>query len=157
MIKRAFDIIASFLGLLLLSPLLLLIALTIRIIMGPPAFFLQQRAGRYGKPFLIYKFRTMTVDHGGSTISGKGENRITPLGAKLRKHKLDELPELWNVLKGDMSLVGPRPDMPEYAKKIEDAVNNILEQGYRTGDIMSEGKILVGCEKMGDLISEAIK
>jgi lipopolysaccharide/colanic/teichoic acid biosynthesis glycosyltransferase len=83
-----------------------------------PVFFNQNRIGRNAKPFRIVKFRTMRVNHGGSTISVKGESRITPLGAVLRKYKLDELPELWNILKGDMSFVGPRPDVPGYADKL---------------------------------------
>jgi len=95
--------------------------------MPGPVIFSQIRTGRKGKPFTIYKFRTMTVNHGGSTISVKGENRITPVGAILRWYKLDELPELWNVFKGDMSFVGPRPDMPEYSKKLVGEERKILE------------------------------
>ena len=83
--------------------------------MPGPIFFCQKRIGQNGNPFLMCKFRTMKVDHGGSSISVKGESRITPLGSVLRKYKLDELPELFNIIKGDMSLVGPRPDVPGYA------------------------------------------
>ena len=82
---------------------------------GGPAIFKQTRIGRHGKPFTMYKFRTMTVNHGGSSVSVAGESRITPLGAVLRRYKIDELPELWNVLIADMSFVGPRPDVPGYA------------------------------------------
>lgn len=82
--------------------------------------------GQYGKLFTMYKFRTMTVGHGGSSVSVAGENRITPFGAKLRKYKLDELPELWNVLIGDMSFVGPRPDVPGYADKLVGEDRKIL-------------------------------
>ena len=85
---------------------------------GGSAIFTQQRVGKDGKLFTMYKFRSMTVGHGGSSVSVAGESRITPLGAKLRKYKLDELPELWNVLIGDMSFVGPRPDVPGYADKL---------------------------------------
>ena len=127
MIKRLFDIIASFFGLILLSPLLVVIAVFIEIRMPGQVLFRQMRAGRYGKPFSICKFRTMKVDQRGSTISVKGENRITPLGTKLRKYKLDELPELWNVLQGEMSFVGTRPDMPEYANKLVGEERQILE------------------------------
>lgn len=116
MIKRTFDILASFFGLLIIWPLLLVIALVIHVKMpGAPAFFQQKRVGMNGKLFTMYKFRTMTPNHGGSSVSVAGEARITPLGAILRRYKLDELPELWNILIGDMSFVGPRPDVPGYA------------------------------------------
>ncbi len=83
--------------------------------MPGPIFFSQNRVGKNAKLFKMVKFRTMKVNHGGSTISVKGESRITPLGATMRKYKLDELPEFWNILIGDMSFVGPRPDVPGYA------------------------------------------
>lgn len=127
MAKRSFDIVASFFGLVLLIPVLLLIALLIKLLMPGPVIFCQERTGRYGKPFVICKFRTMAADNRGSTISVKGEGRITPVGAKLRKYKFDELPELWNVLRGDMSFVGPRPDMPEYANRLVGEERQILE------------------------------
>jgi lipopolysaccharide/colanic/teichoic acid biosynthesis glycosyltransferase len=126
-IKRIFDIIASLFGLILLSPVILAIAILIKIRMPGPVLFIQVRAGRYGKPFKIYKFRTMVINHGGSYVSVMGESRITSLGAVLRRYKLDELTELWNVLKGDMSLVGPRPDMIEYADKLTGEERQILE------------------------------
>ena len=90
-------------------------------------FFKQQRVGKDGKLFTMVKFRTMTVDHGGSSVSVAGESRITPLGATLRKYKLDELPELWNVLKGDMSFVGPRPDVPGYADQLKGDEREVLK------------------------------
>ena len=118
--KFLFDRVSSLFGLLFLSPVLLFVALLIRIKMpGGPIIFKQKRVGQYGRLFTMYKFRSMTVSHSGSSVSVKGESRITPLGAKLRKYKLDELPELWNVLIGDMSFVGPRPDVPGYADKLE--------------------------------------
>lgn len=118
--KSLFDRGASFFGLILSFPVLLVVALLIRIKMpGGPVIFKQERVGRYGRLFIMYKFRSMTVAHSGSSVSVKGESRITPLGAKLRKYKLDELPELWNVLIGDMSFVGPRPDVPGYADNLE--------------------------------------
>ena len=107
---------AALLGLLLIWWLLIVVAVLIKVKMpGGPAIFKQTRIGRHGKPFTMYKFRTMTVNHSGSSVSVAGESRITPLGAVLRKYKIDELPELWNVLKADMSFVGPRPDVPGYA------------------------------------------
>jgi lipopolysaccharide/colanic/teichoic acid biosynthesis glycosyltransferase len=115
LIKRLFDISASLFGLIFFSPLLLITALLIKIKMPGPIFFSQQRVGRDARLFRMVKFRTMKVNHGGSTISVKGESRITPLGVTMRKYKLDELPELWNILIGDMSFVGPRPDVPGYA------------------------------------------
>ncbi len=120
MAKRIFDVIASCFGLLLFSPIMLIISLFIKLFMPGPVLFVQIRSGRYGKPFKIYKFRTMTIDHGGNTVSVQGESRITALGTILRKFKLDELPELWNVLKGDMSFVGPRPDVPIYINELKD-------------------------------------
>lgn len=118
--KNLFDRSVSFFGLLFLSPVLLVTAILIRVKMpGGPVIFRQKRVGRYGRLFTMYKFRSMMVSHSGSSVSVKGESRITPLGAKLRKYKLDELPELWNVLIGDMSFVGPRPDVPGYADKLE--------------------------------------
>ena len=118
--KFLFDRVSSLFGLLFLSPVLLFVALLIRIKMpGGPIIFKQKSVGQYGRLFTMYKFRSMTVSHSGSSVSVKGESRITPLGVKLRKYKLDELPELWNVLIGDMSFVGPRPDVPGYADKLE--------------------------------------
>lgn len=126
--KFLFDRIFSLFGLLVLSPVLLVVAVLIKIRMpGGPAIFRQRRVGRNGKLFTMYKFRSMTVSHSGSTVSVAGESRITPLGAKLRKYKLDELPELWNVLKGDMSFVGPRPDVPGYADRLQGEDRLILK------------------------------
>ena len=120
--------IVAFVGLLFLWWLILVVALLVRIKMpGGPVFFLQKRVGKDGRLFTMVKFRTMTVNHGGSSISIAGENRITPLGAMLRKYKLDELPELWNVLCGDMSFVGPRPDVPGYADKLQGAEREVLK------------------------------
>ena len=126
-LKFLFDQLASFFGLIFLSPVLLVVALLIRIRMpGGPVIFKQKRVGQHGSLFTMYKFRSMTVGHSGSSVSVKGESRITPLGAKLRKYKLDELPELWNVLIGDMSFVGPRPDVPGYADKLQGDDRRIL-------------------------------
>ena len=118
-IKRLFDIFASFFGLLFLWPILLIVAIMVKIKMpGGPAFFVQKRVGKGGKLFDCHKFRTMTVKHNGSTVSVAGDSRITPFGAVLRHYKLDELPGLWDVLIGNMSFVGPRPDVPGYADKL---------------------------------------
>lgn len=115
-LKYIFDRVAALIGLLCIWWLLIIVAIIIKIKMpGGPAIFKQTRIGRHGKPFTMYKFRTMTVNHSGSSVSVAGESRINPLGAVLRKYKIDELPELWNVLKADMSFVGPRPDVPGYA------------------------------------------
>ena len=120
LLKSIFDRTASFFGLVFLFPVLIVVGILIRIKMpGGPIIFKQRRVGQHGQLFTMYKFRSMTVGHSGSSVSVKGESRITPLGAKLRKYKLDELPVLWNVLIGDMSLVGPRPDVPGYADKLE--------------------------------------
>lgn len=128
LLKGLFDKIASLGGLLVLWPVLLICAILIRLKMPRgPIIFKQQRVGQYGKLFTMYKFRSMTVAHDGSSISVAGESRITPLGAKLRKYKLDELPELWNVLIGNMSFVGPRPDVPGYADKLEGEERDVLK------------------------------
>ena len=113
--KRLFDIAASIFGLIVFLPVFIVIAILIKIKMPGPIFFSQNRVGKNAKLFKMVKFRTMKVNHGGSTISVKGESRITPLGATMRKYKLDELPEFWNILIGDLSFVGPRPDVPGYA------------------------------------------
>ena len=127
-LKYIFDRMAALLGLLLIWWLLIVVAVLIKVKMpGGPAIFKQTRIGRRGKPFTIFKFRTMTVGHGGSSVSVSGESRITPLGAVLRKYKIDELPELWNVLVGDMSFVGPRPDVPGYADRLQGDDREVLE------------------------------
>ena len=118
-LKWFFDRITAFIGLAFLWPVLLLVAVLIKIQMPGPVFFIQKRVGRNGTLFACHKFRSMTIGHGGSSVSVAGESRITPLGAKLRKYKLDELPELWDVLIGNMSFVGPRPDVPGYADKLK--------------------------------------
>lgn len=118
----------SLFGLIFLSPILLIVAILIKFKMSEGSIiFAQKRVGQHGRLFTMYKFRSMTVGHGGSSISVAGENRITPFGAKLRKYKLDELPELWNVLIGDMSFVGPRPDVPGYADMLQGEDRRVLE------------------------------
>lgn len=118
----------SLLGLLILWPVLLIVAVLVKVKMpGGPAFFVQKRVGKDGKLFDCHKFRTMTVKHNGSTVSVAGDSRITPLGAKLRHWKLDELPGLWDVLIGNMSFVGPRPDVPGYADKLQGDDRDVLK------------------------------
>lgn len=114
MLKRAFDMLVSGLLLVLLSPLLIAVAVWVRMDSPGPALFRQQRVGRGGRPFTIHKFRTMRVDAGGLGITVGMDARITAAGHWLRRLKLDELPQLWDVLRGAMSLVGPRPDLPQY-------------------------------------------
>lgn len=127
-LKRFFDITASFFGLLFLWPVLLVTAILIKIKMpGGPAFFCQKRVGKDGKLFTCHKFRSMTVKHSGSSVSVAGDSRITPFGAKLRHYKIDELPELWDVLIGNMSFVGPRPDVPGYADQLKGDDRDVLK------------------------------
>ena len=140
-LKRLFDILASFFGLLILWPVLVIVAILVKVKMpGGPAFFCQKRVGKDGKLFTCHKFRSMRVaparndndddndnKNGWSSVSVSGDSRITPLGAKLRHYKLDELPELWDVLIGNMSFVGPRPDVPGYADKLEGDDRDVLK------------------------------
>ena len=127
-LKYIFDRFVSFIGLLFLWPVLLIVAILVKVKMpGGPVFFVQKRVGKDGKLFDCHKFRTMTVKHNGSTVSVAGDSRITPLGAKLRHWKLDELPGLWDVLIGDMSFVGPRPDVPGYADKLVGDDRDVLK------------------------------
>ena len=127
-LKWIFDRIVSLVGLLFLWPVLLIVAILVKVKMpGGPAFFVQKRVGLGGKLFDCHKFRTMTVKHNGSTVSVTGDSRITLLGAKLRHWKWDELPGLWDVLIGNMSFVGPRPDVPGYADKLVGDDRDVLK------------------------------
>ena len=127
-LKWLFDGVVSLMGLLILWPVLLVVAILIKVNMpGGPVLFVQKRVGKDGKLFDCHKFRTMTVKHNGSTVSVAGDSRITPLGAKLRHYKLDELPGLWDVLIGKMSFVGPRPDVPGYADKLKGDDRDVLK------------------------------
>ena len=128
MLKWLFDRFVAFFGLLFLWPVILITAILVKIKMpGGPAFFVQKRVGKNGKLFNCHKFRSMTVKHSGSTVSVAGDSRITPFGAKLRHYKIDELPGLWDVLIGNMSFVGPRPDVPGYADKLEGDDRDVLK------------------------------
>ena len=126
-IKWIFDRVVALIGLLFLWPVLLVVAIMVKVKMpGGPALFCQKRVGKGGKLFTCHKFRSMTVKHNGSTVSVAGDSRITPFGATLRHYKLDELPGLWDVLIGKMSFVGPRPDVPGYADKLEGDDRDVL-------------------------------
>ena len=127
-IKYLFDRFAAALGLVVVGWLLLLIAMIIKLKMPDgPVIFKQLRVGRHGKLFKIHKFRTMYQEQEGPSVAYPVEGRVTPLGDKLRRYKLDELPELWDVLIGKMSFVGPRPDVPGYADKLEGEDRVVLE------------------------------
>jgi lipopolysaccharide/colanic/teichoic acid biosynthesis glycosyltransferase len=126
--KRWFDAACSLFGLIVLSPLLFLVALFVKLTSRGPAFFRQVRVGQFGRPFQIFKFRTMKDNRSGSgpLLTAEGDPRITLFGKWLRKSKVDELPQLINVLLGDMSLVGPRPEVPRYVGKYTDRQKTIL-------------------------------
>lgn len=127
-LKYIFDRVMALIGLLFLWPVLLIVAILVKVKMpGGPAFFVQKRVGKGGKLFKCHKFRTMTVKHSGSTVSVAGDSRITPFGATLRHYKLDELPGLWDVLIGNMSFVGPRPDVPGYADQLQGDDRRVLK------------------------------
>jgi len=130
-LKYIFDRFVSLIGLLVLWPVLIIVAILIKVKMpGGPVLFVQKRVGRFGKLFKVHKFRSMTVRKDTDAVTGVAAAetaRITPLGEKLRKYKLDELPELWDVLIGKMSFVGPRPDIPGYADQLQGEDREILK------------------------------
>lgn len=127
-LKFIFDRLVALIGLLILWPVLVIVAIMVKVKMpGGPAFFVQKRVGKDGKLFSCHKFRSMTVKHSGSSVSVAGDSRITPFGATLRHYKLDELPGLWDVLIGNMSFVGPRPDVPGYADKLQGDDRDVLK------------------------------
>ena len=145
-IKRAFDIVSSALGLVVLSPLFGLIALQVKCSSKGPVFYSQERIGLYGLPFRIYKFRTMrnNAEEGQPQLTVDNDPRITKVGHWLRKYRLDELPQLWNILKGDMSIVGPRPERPYFIEQImAEAPYYCLLYKVRPG-LTSWGPIRVG-------------
>ena len=130
-LKYIFDRLVSLIGLLILWPIFIIVAILIKVKMpGGPVLFVQERVGRFGKLFKVHKFRSMTVRKETDAVTGVAAAetaRITPLGEKLRKYKLDELPELWDVLIGKMSFVGPRPDIPGYADQLQGEDREILK------------------------------
>ncbi|RLD03007.1 MAG: sugar transferase [Chloroflexota bacterium] len=147
-IKRAFDIVASFLALVFFSPIIIIISILIYIKHGKPIFFRQPRLGYKGKPFIIYKFRTMTEDCDDRGERLPDEKRLTRLGKFLRSTTLDELPELFNVLKGDMSAVGPRPLLVEYQDYYtsEEWRRHQMLPGM-AGPVLSEGRNTLSWEE----------
>lgn len=159
-LKWLFDRSWALIGLLVLWPLLVIVAVLIKVKMpGGPVLFVQKRVGRDGQLFDCHKFRTMTVKHNGSSVSVAGDSRITPFGAKLRHYKLDELPGLWDVLIGNMSFVGPRPDVPGYADALQGDDRRVLALRpgitgpatlkYRLEDEMI-AQYVADCQKNGD-------
>jgi lipopolysaccharide/colanic/teichoic acid biosynthesis glycosyltransferase len=126
--KRMFDCVTAAIGLVLLFPVLLVLSLMVKLSSPGPILYRQERVGRGGKLFRIAKFRSMSedADKRGPAITSAGDHRITPLGRMLRRNKLDELPQLWNVLKGEMSLVGPRPEVPCYVESYSDSQRRVL-------------------------------
>ena len=149
--KRVCDILISSIGLISLMPLFVIISIIIKLSSKGPVFFLQNRVGKNGDIFSMIKFRSMTIQQDNlSTVSIYGDSRITNFGFFLRRYKLDELPELFNVLKGEMSLVGPRPDVPGYADKLVGEAKLILLlrpgiTGPATLKYANEEKILASC------------
>ncbi|MGD0738653.1 MAG: sugar transferase [Terracidiphilus sp.] len=127
LLKRCVDIALSFLMLLLLSPLLVLSAVLVWAESGSPVLFRQERVGRNFRTFQILKFRTMQVQSAGQQVRIGGGRRVTKVGRLLRLTKIDEFPQFWNVVRGDMSVVGPRPEVPEYVEIFKDRYRNILE------------------------------
>lgn len=125
--KRIFDFISALLGLIVVSPLLVFIAIAVKLSSTGPVFFRQTRVGRNFHPFRIVKFRTMHEGMDGPRITARGDHRVTAVGRILRRTKFDELPQLWNVLVGDMSLVGPRPEIPEYVEQFRGDYEEILK------------------------------
>ncbi|MEM4479609.1 MAG: sugar transferase [Candidatus Methanomethylicaceae archaeon] len=152
--KRIFDLFWTIIGFFILSPLFLVIMLIIKLEDGGPVFFRQERIGYKGKPFIIYKFRTMIVDADkkGSLITVGKDPRITKVGYWLRKTKLDELPQLFNVLKGEMSLVGPRPEVARYVNLYTEAQKKVLDlipgmTDFASIEYIDENEILARSEK----------
>jgi len=165
MLKRLFDIFFSFLGLILLLPLFLIIAVLVKIFSPGPVFYKSVRVGKNGKLFKMYKFRTMVVeaDKTGGPSTAADDPRLTKIGKFLKKFQLDELPQLVNVLKGDMSLVGPRPEVPLYVDMMTKEEKNVI-LSVRPGmtDLASlwnfhEGEILKGASDPEKVYMEKIR
>ncbi len=162
-IKRFIDIILSLSGLILLFPFFLLIAVLIKKEDGGSVFFRQVRVGQNGKPFKIYKFRTMVenAERLGAKVTKEDDPRITEIGKFLRKYKIDELPQLINVLKGEMSLVGPRPEVPKYVEMFKKDYEEILKvkpgiTDYASLEYKDENKLLKGVENPEEIYIKEI-
>ena len=162
-IKRFIDIILSLSGLILLFPFFLLIAVLIKKEDGGSVFFRQVRVGQNGKPFKIYKFRTMVenAERLGAKVTKEDDPRITEIGKFLRKYKIDELPQLINVLKGEMSFVGPRPEVPKYVELFRDDYEEILKvkpgiTDYASLEYKDENKLLKGVENPEEIYIKEI-
>ena len=158
-VKRFFDLTCSLLALLVLSPLFLLLAVWIKCDSRGPVFYFQERIGRYGRPFRIIKFRTMYVDaerEGTPRLSSPVDKRVTRVGHVLRRYRLDELPQFWNILRGEMSIVGPRPEREYYIRQIvERAPYYCLVYRVRPG-LTSWGPIRIGYTDTVDKMVERL-
>lgn len=161
--KRIFDLVASVIGLLILLPILVVVAIWVKLDSTGPILFKQTRVGYAGKYFQIYKFRTMVVNAEviGAQITSGDDRRITKIGKVLRKYKLDELPQLINVLVGEMSLVGPRPEVPKYVKLYNEAQKRVLQALPGITDLASlefrnENELLVGKENVEEFYVQQI-
>jgi len=164
MIKRLLDFLFASMGLIVLSPLLLIIAALVKLTSPGPVLFCQQRVGRCFRPFTIYKFRTMVAGaqhRGGALTHGEADPRITKVGRFLRRTKIDELPQLWNVVKGEMSLVGPRPEVAKYVERFREQYAEILQVRPGITDLASlkyrhEAKLLGSAEDPDALYTQQI-
>ena len=161
--KRIFDLVTSVIGLLILLPILVVVAIWVKLDSTGPILFKQTRVGYAGKYFQIYKFRTMVVNAEviGAQITSGDDHRITKIGKVLRKYKLDELPQLINVLVGEMSLVGPRPEVPKYVKLYNEAQKRVLQALPGITDLASlefrnENELLVGKENVEEFYVQQI-
>lgn len=160
-IKQIFDFSFAFIGLLISIPIFIFVSVLVKLSSTGPVIYKQKRVGQNGKLFVIYKFRTMYVNNELNTMTVKGDSRITSVGKILRKYKIDELPELWNILKGDMSFVGPRPDVPGYADLLKDENRNVLKlkpgiTGPATLKYANEEEILASIKNPSDYYDKVI-
>ncbi|MFM7768658.1 MAG: sugar transferase, partial [Bacteroidota bacterium] len=158
-LKRLIDILASAVLLILLSPVFLIVSIIIKITSSGPVFFSQERIGLHGLPFNIYKFRSMRTDaeKGTPKLSSENDNRVTPFGKFMRKVRLDEIPQFWNVLKGDMSLVGPRPERQFFIDQIMDQAPHYRHLHKVRPGITSWGQVKFGYAENVEQMIERLK